>query len=76
MAESHSNPETEFISNSEPSQLDDFFSSLGETLQLSELQHSISELPGHSANDTELHQIQVDKVVQRKPFKSSLTTRN
>ena len=59
IAESHSDPETEFISNSELSQLDDFLSSLGETPQLSEPQHSISELPAHSANDTELHQILV-----------------
>ena len=69
--ESHSDPETEFVSNGEPSQLDeslnelpgqrkpsqldDLLSSLGETPQLSELQHSVSELPAHSANDTELH---------------------
>ena len=38
-----------------PSQLDDLLSSLGETPQLSELQPSISELPAHSANDTKLH---------------------
>ena len=66
--ESHSDPETEFVSNGEPSQLDeslnelpghrkpsqidDLLSSLGETPQLSELQHSVSELPAHSA---ELH---------------------
>ena len=29
--------------------------SLGETPQLSELHHSVSELPAHGANDTELH---------------------
>ena len=38
-----------------PSELDDLLSSLGETPQLSGLQHSVSELPAHSANDTELH---------------------
>ena len=66
--ESHSDPETEFVSNGEPSQLDeslnelpghrkpsqidDLLFSLGETPQLSELQHNVSELPAHSA---ELH---------------------
>ena len=69
--DSHSDPKTEFISKVEPSQLDeplnelpgrrkpsqldDLLSSLGQTPQLSELQHSVSELPAHSANNTELH---------------------